>query len=382
VTYWRLSSWYFFYFAFIGAFSPYFTLYLQFLGLSAWDIGLLMALMQLMRLLAPALWGWLADRRGAKVAIVRLSAAFSMVGFLVFFFTRELPGLLLGMALLAFFWSAALPLVEALTLGHLRGRTEEYGRIRLWGSVGFVASVAGVGYWLDFSPMPTLLAVCMGLLGGIFLCALVLPEARQPTSPAPTTPLRKQLLEPRVVALLAACLMMTAAHGPLYVFFSIHLVGHGYGKKAVGLLWSLGVVAEILVFLFMPRLMRSASLRSILGVSFALAVLRFLIIGWAVDSLTLLLLAQLMHGATFGAYHAAAVSALNRWFPAGHQGRVQAIYGSVSFGAGGIIGNLFSGYGWDAWGAAMTFTVGAGFAAVGLLLVWRGLAAPQQEAVT
>ena len=380
MPYWRLSSWYFFYFAFIGAFSPYFALYLQSLGLTAWDIGLLMALMQLMRLVAPALWGWLADRRGAKVGIVRLSAVLSMFGFLVFFVAHELPGLMLGMALLAFFWSAALPLVEALTLAHLRGRTEDYGRIRLWGSIGFVATVAGVGGLLDYFPLATLLVVCLGLLAGIFFCALVLPEAVRPVGIHAPMPLRQQLFEPRVLALLAACLLMTAAHGPLYVFFSIHLVDHGYGKTAVGLLWSLGVVAEILVFLFMPRLMRSASLRGILGVSFALAVLRFLIIGWAVDSLVLLLLAQVMHGATFGAYHAAAVAALNRWFPAGHQARVQAIYGSVSFGAGGIIGNLFSGYGWGAWGPAITYSVGAGFAAVGLLLVWRGMASSPASA--
>jgi PPP family 3-phenylpropionic acid transporter len=171
--------------------------------------------------------------------------------------------------------------------------------------------------------------------------------------------------------LLAACFFMSAAHSPFYVFYSIHLVDHGYDKSAVGLLWSLGVVAEIGVFLAMPRLMRAWSLRTILLVSFMAAVIRFLLIGWCADVVELLLLAQLMHGATFGANHAAAVAALNRWFPARQQARVQALYGSVSYGAGGMVGNMVSGAVWDWIGAGPTFTLGALFAVVGVLLLWR-----------
>lgn len=91
VPYWRLSAYYFFYFAFIGAFSPYFTLYLQSLAFSAWDIGVLMSLMQLMRVLAPNLWGWLADRLGAKTPIVRGAALMSLAGFSCFFSRKASP---------------------------------------------------------------------------------------------------------------------------------------------------------------------------------------------------------------------------------------------------------------------------------------------------
>jgi MFS family permease len=94
---------------------------------------------------------------------------------------------------------------------------------------------------------------------------------------------------------------MTAAHGALYVFYSIHLVAQGYGKALVGLLWTLGVVAEIVVFLLMPRISLRVSMRAILLVCFVLAALRFLVIGWAADFIWLLVLAQLLHGASFGA---------------------------------------------------------------------------------
>ncbi|NTV11526.1 MAG: MFS transporter, partial [Zoogloea sp.] len=146
IPYWRLSGYYFFYFAFVGAFSPYFSLYLQSIGISAAQIAALMSLMSLMRILAPNLWGWLADRLGARAPIIRLSGLLSIGGFAVFFFTREFSGLFIAMALMAFFWSAALPLAEALTFAHLGSHSSRYGSIRLWGSVGFIVAVLGIGY--------------------------------------------------------------------------------------------------------------------------------------------------------------------------------------------------------------------------------------------
>lgn len=369
----RLSAWYFFYFAYIGAFSPYFTLYLLSLGLSAPAIGTLMSLMLAMRLVAPNVWGWLADRLGHKVAVIRVSAVLSAAGFLPFFSARSFWTLFAAMAAMAFFWSAALPLVEALTLRHLDGRAEQYGRIRLWGSVGFIVAVLGTGAWLDRAPLDTLLWINLGLLLGIVVCAMLLAEAPVQPRQERRTSLSSGLVRADVVALLAACFFMSAAHGPFYVFYSIHLVAHGFDKTAVGALWSIGVVAEIVVFIAMPRLMRAWSVRAILLASFAIAVVRFLLIGWAADSVALLLVAQLMHGATFGAYHAAAVAALNKWFPAGQQARVQALYGSISFGAGGMVGNLVSGAAWDWLGAGLTYTIGSAFAAAGLLLTLRGM---------
>ncbi len=374
--YWRLSAWYFFYFAFIGAFAPYFTLYLHSLGQSAFAIGVLMSLMQVMRLVAPNLWGWLADRLGHKVAIVRLSALLSLAGFATFFFATDFAGLFLGMAVMAFFWSAALPLVEALTLAQLEGHTDRYGRIRLWGSVGFIVAVTGSGMLLDATGLPALLWICTVLLAGILVNALLLEESRPQAAPALHAPLGPELRRPAVVAFLAASFFMSAAHGPFYFFYSIHLVDAGYGKTLVGALWSLGVVAEILVFIYMPRLLHVFTLRAILLVSVAAAVVRFLLIGWAVDSLLLLLLAQLLHGATFGAFHAGGVAMLNRWFAPQHQARVQAIYGSISFGAGGMLGGLLAGQTWESLGPELTFTLGAGFAAIGWLLMWRGMHEP------
>lgn len=371
LPYWRLSGYYFFYFAFIGAFSPYFGLYLQSLKFSAWDIGLLMSQMQLMRLFGPNLWGWLADRFGRRMAIVRLAALAGLAGFTAFFWLDRLPGMLLAMAVIAFFWSAALPLVETLTFDHLREERGRYSRIRLWGSIGFIVAVLGTGAVLDVLPLNGLLWVCWGILAGILALAAILPDAPMAPHPHDSLPVGDILRQPRVRALLAACFAMSAAHGALYVFLSIHLAGHGYSKAEVGGLWSLGVLAEIVVFMLMTRLNQRYSLRVLLLASFAAAILRFLLIGWGVESLVVMVLAQLMHGLTFGAYHASAIAAVNLWFPGRAQGRGQALYSSISFGAGGLLGGLISGWTWDGIGAGWTYTLASLFAVGGFWLVWR-----------
>ena len=177
LPYWRLSGYYFFYFAFVGAFSPYFGLYLQSLSFSAWDIGLLMSQMQLMRLCAPFLWGALADHLAQRMAVVRLAALLSLIGFAGFFAVQGFVPVLLAMALLAFFWSAALPLVETVTFDHLRDQSGRYSRIRLWGSIGFILAVMATGALLDELPLPSLLWVIVGTLAGILIYALAIPEA-------------------------------------------------------------------------------------------------------------------------------------------------------------------------------------------------------------
>lgn len=371
LPYWRLSAYYFCYFAFVGAFSPYFTLYLKALRFSATDIAVLMSLMQVMRVLAPNLWGWLAEHLGVRLPIVRLSAAMSLAGFSVFFFTDSFAGIFLGMALMSFFWSASLPLIESVTFAHLGTRAHRYGSIRAWGSVGFIVAVVGLGALLDVLPIVTVLWGTAGVLAGILACSAVVPEAVRPLSQLAAASLRETLRRAEVRALLGACFLMSAAHGAFYVFFSILLVDHGYGKTMVGGLWALGVVSEILVFMYMPRLMRHVSLRAILLFAFACAVLRFVLTGWGVASPLLVGLAQVLHGATFGAYHAAAIAAINQWFPGRLQARGQALYGSLSFGAGGMLGGLVSGLGWETIGPAWTFTLGSGFALGGLLwLIW------------
>ncbi|MFT3758817.1 MFS transporter [Thauera sp.] len=379
--YWRLSAYYFFYFGFVGAFSPYFALYLQSISLSAAQIGLLMSMMQLMRIVAPYMWSRLAERFGKRVTILRLSALMSLAGFTGFFMTTGFGGLLAAMALMAFFWSAALPLIEGLTFSHLGAEGHRYGSVRVWGSVSFIVAVLVLGQALDHVAIESVLWVAAAILAGVLLCSFFVPDVAPVQAGHEAVSLRNVLRRREVRALLGACFLMSAAHGAFYVFYSIYLVGTGYDKALVGWMWTLGVVAEIIVFMLMPRITRRFSLRSILVFAFACAVLRFVLIGWGAGSLPVLLFAQVLHGVTFGAYHAAAIAVVNRWFSGRLQSHGQALYGSISFGAGGMLGALFSGYTWDNPGPEWTFTFGSVFALLGLVWLVRGWPASVQNEV-
>jgi len=364
----RLGGFYFFYFAYLGTFAPFFSLYLVGVGLTPFDIGVVMALPQVTRIIAPHLWSWLADRSSAPVRVVRLTGIAGTLVFLGIFAGTQFALIVLVVFAMTFFWSAALPLMEATTLGHLGDETARYGRIRVWGSIGFIAAVIGVGHVLDYVPLAAVPVLVLAMMGGILVSVFLVPEA-PPAHHAGETSIARVVLRPEVIALIAAGAFMAAAHGPYYTFFSIHLVAQGYSKSAIGWLWALGVACEIGIFAWMPRLFRAYSLRAILIASLALAVVRFLAIGWLAHSFAVLLAAQVLHAATFGAFHAASIGYVHRLFRGRLQSRGQALYGSVAFGVGGALGGFASGYVWDLWGAAPTFTFGAACALAGLLVL-------------
>jgi PPP family 3-phenylpropionic acid transporter len=370
LPYRRLAGFYFFYFAYLGAFAPFFSLYLDAAGMSAVEIGVLMALPQLTRIVAPHLWGWLADRTEHRLRVLRLTGFAGSICFLGVFAGTQFPLLFTALFAMTFFWSAALPLVEATTLSHLGEETARYGRIRVWGSVGFIAAVIGVGYTLDFVAVGVVPWLVLAMMLAMLAVGASIPEPEAVPHAADHRPIADILRRPEAVALIAASALMAAAHGPYYTFYSIHLVDHGYSKGVAGWLWALGVICEIAIFVWMPHLYRAFSLLQILIASLAAAAVRFLAIGWGAESLVVLLLAQTLHAATFGSFHAAAIGVIHRLFRGRHQARGQAIYGSLAYGVGGSLGSLASGYAWESVGPAVTFSLAAGCAFAGMLILW------------
>ena len=381
LPYWRLAGVYFFYFAYIGAFAPYFSLYLEAVGVTAAGIGVIMALPQLVRIFAPHLWGWLADRSSRRLRIARIGTVIGTAIYCGLFAARGFEALFAIVLLMSFFLSAALPLIEVTTLTHLGEHTAQYGRIRVWGSIGFIAAVLIVGYALDRLPIAALLWIMLAILAGAIALLVLVPEAPHVEHGHAHTPIADVLRQPQVVALMVACALMAVAHGPYYTFFSIHLVGYGYTKGAVGWLWAVGVICEIAIFFWMSQLFRAFALRQVLIASFGLTVVRFVIIAWWVDSLPLLLLAQILHAASFGSFHAAALGYVHAFFRGRNQARGQAIYASLTFGLGGTLGGLYAGYAWERFGAGITFSGAALCAFAGMLILWLKLGA-QHDALT
>ncbi len=372
LPYRQLAGFYFFYFAYIGAFAPFFSIYLDAVGLSPVEIGAVMALPQVTRIVAPHLWGWLADAGDRQVRLVRVTALAGTLCWLGMFASTVFLWICAVILAVGFFLSAALPLVEATTLTHLGEQTGGYGVIRLWGSIGYIVAVVGMGYALDFLAVSALLWIVAASLAGTLAFAWLIPDAAQVSHGSDQQPIAHILRRPEVIALISACTLMAVAHGPYYTFYSIHLVDHGYSKGLTGWLWALGVVCEIAIFLWLPRLYAAFTLRQTLITSFALAGVRFLLIGWGAESLVLLLLAQTLHAASFGSFHAAAIGIVHQVFRGRHQARGQAIYGSLSFGVGGTVGSLASGYAWEPLGAALTFSLASACALVGMVLIaWK-----------
>jgi len=369
----NLSAFYFFYFAYLGAFAPFFALYLTSVGMNAVEIGVLMALPQLTRILAPHLWGWLADHSGRRIGVVRVSGAAGMIAFLGVFAGDSFAWLFVVLFAMMFFWSAALPLVEATTLSKLGDETARYGRIRVWGSVGFIAAVVAVGYLIDATAPRSVLWVIAGLMAGMLLLSFTLSESRPEPHASDDLPVWQIVRKPAVLAVIGASALMAAAHGPYYTFYTIHLVDHGYSKSAAGWLWALGVICEIGIFIWMSRLYRAFTLRSILIASTLLAAFRFVVIGWGADSIVLLLAAQTLHAASFGSFHAAAIGVVHKLFRGRHQARGQAIYGSLAYGLGGTVGGLASGYAWGGLGPALTFMLAGGCGLLAAAVLWRWL---------
>lgn len=372
--YWRLSSFYFFYFATLGALLPYWSLYLQNRGFDAVEIGGLMALVAATKILAPYIWGWIADHSGRRLLMIQLASFVSVVCFAGVFVPGHFFWMALVMFCFSFFWNAGLPQFEVTTLSFLGDEPQRYSVIRLWGSIGFIVAVVSLGSLLDHWGIGLLPVILLGLYVFIWLSTLCVPQnegMRRHTVAGLS--ILQVLRQPVVVVTLLASFLMQFGFGPYYTFFSIHLEAHGYSKSLVGVFWAVGVIAEIIVFLLMSRLLPAVGAKRLLMLCFAFAALRWWLIGFFVAYPAVLIFAQSLHAFTFGVFHAVMIHLIHRLFPGRYQGRGQALYSSLSFGAGGALGAWLSGYAWNAHGAAAVFTISAAASLLGLVMVAAGM---------
>ncbi|MDH1262902.1 MFS transporter [Pseudomonas sp. GD03944] len=358
VPYWRLSGFYFFYFSLLGATAPFLALYFDHLGFSAARIGELVAIPMLMRCIAPNLWGWLGDHTGQRLAIVRVGAFCTLVCFAGIFISHEYAWLALIMATHAFFWHAVLPQFEVITLAHLREQSARYSQIRLWGSIGFIAAVVGLGQLFELLSLDAYPWAMVLLMAGIVVSSFWVPNAQPQMRPNSLTEggFLRQLRRPGILAFYLSVGLMQLSNGPYYTFLTLHLESLGYSRGLIGQLWALGVLAEIVLFMVMAKLLARYSLRTVLLASFLITAVRWLLLGNLADHLLVLLFAQLMHAATFGAFHAAAIHFVQRSFADRQQGQGQALYAALA-GVGGALGALYSGYSWNTLGPAWTFAL-------------------------
>jgi len=371
MPYWRLSSYYLFYFGALGALVPFWGLYLQSIGFSAWEIGQLMAILMGTKVVAPYLWGWLGDHLGHRIRIVRSASLVSAAVFAGMFFAEGYWQVAAIMVLFSFFWNASLPQFEVITFTYLAERASRYAHIRVWGSVGFILVVVALGVWVDAAGARVILHAVFVLYLGIWLSTLLVrdpdPEPHAHDQPG----IASVLLRPAILAFFAAVFLMQVGHGAYYAFYSIYMEDHGYSKTLIGQLWGLGVFAEVVLFVFMHRVLHRWGGRRVLIASLLVAAARWVIVGTVPDSLFMMVVAQVFHAATFGAFHASAIHLVHHYFRGRHKGRGQALYSSLSFGAGGAVGSLASGLTWETLGPTETYLIATAVSLLGAFVAWR-----------
>ncbi len=362
----KLAALYFFYFSSLGIYLPYWAPYLRDLGFGAAEIGELLAVALGTKLFAPYIWGWITDYTVHRLRMLRIASTLTVVFYALLLLRDDYIWLFVALFFFSFFWNALLPQLESITLDSLGHISRYYGKIRLWGSVGFITCAMGLAPVVGHFGTRAVPYLIFCVLIAMWLVSLRSVDRRMP-SPSPA-PIWRQLLRPEVLCLMVLCFIMQLTHSPYYGFFSIYMRDAGYSDVLIGQLWALGVFAEIGIFILVPRFLPKWGASALLSFSMAVAALRWLLIACFPQQLAVILFAQTLHAITFGVYHVAAIHLIDRWFSGGLRGRGQAMYSGVSFGLGGALGSLFAGRLWEVLGGADVFLLSGAIALAAVLL--------------
>lgn len=368
----KLSPFYFFYFTLLGAILPYLGVYLNSLGFTPAQIGELMAIMMITKVVAPNLWGVFADATGRPILWVRLAIVLALIGSTGLILWHSYWGVFFTLMFMSFFWHASLPQFESYTFKKLGANKHRYGEIRLWGSIGFIVAVLVLGQWFDANGLLAFPAIILGLfLVVLFSSFLSRDQVFQAQPQALQESFWQTLRRPEVLSLLVVSFLVQMSHGVYYSFFTLQMTELGVSKTLTAWLWALGVIAEIAIFWWMAKLFKRFRVRLLILAALALTVVRWGITGQLDHSLAWIALAQTLHAASFGLFHACAIYLIDQYFTGRHHGKGQAVFAASSHGLGGALGMLGAGYAWQLGGAELSYGLTAGVAGLAAIIAWR-----------
>lgn len=381
----RLRLFYLLYYGNVGAYLPYFAAYLRGRGFTGEQIGLVQMLPSL---LAPAVaisWASFADHRATPQRALRLATAWVAIAVLLLPFAREPWQVGAVVLLMSLGDRAVVPLADSITLEHCRENpATSYARIRLFGSIGFIALTLLVGRALTLrGDRPGDLLVPVVVVLCVAGCALVARGA-PPSSRPVERPARRELSDlardRRLHLLLFASALHWAACAPFHLLFGVFVRDLGLPADVTGIGMGLGVLAEIAALLAFPRLERRVPLRGLFAIAFVGSAVRWTLLSSATGPAAVALL-QLLHGLTFGLFWGSATRALADLVPARLRATGQAVFTAVVFGGGNAAGYALSGVGYDRLGGVgPLFLAAAGLELVALAVVLgpvrRGAGAP------
>ncbi|TDF39812.1 MFS transporter [Alteromonadaceae bacterium M269] len=338
---------YLFYFAMLGALVPFMGVFLDSRGLTSVEIGQLLSLITITRILGPNLWAFLADKTGKNLRVLQLGSFLTLAGFSVVYVSFGFWSLTLAFSLFMLFWTAVLPQIEVITLNNIEGNPARYSRIRLWGSIGYILfSVVG-GFVIDWNGPGALLYLCSIILLGLFLSTLFVKDTKVASKPSDALEsMWKMISAWPFVAFMLSAILLQVSFGPFYSFFALYMRDIGYTGQQTGWLIALGVAAEVFIFIYAGKLINRFGVKSVMLFCIGMTALRWWLLASAANVLTLLIFSQLIHALSFGLTHSASIHFIHRYFTGKYQTRGQALYTSVSFGVGGAVGNLIAGQIW------------------------------------
>ena len=364
------------YFAHIGFFNPYLPLWLKSLGLSVGTIGAMTALQSLTRVLAPYAWGYLSDRTGERVALLRFCAAAAGVCALGLFTPFALWWIMLVLLGMFIHTSAMMPMSEAALAQWVSGDgafdARRYGRIRLWGSLGFLVTVMVSGAWFEAYGMSDFAAWSVGSLVLLNLAVWWLPHQREAThAHEGMASVRAVLRQRQVQWFFAALFFHVLSHIGVYVFFSLYLDELGYSKTMIGALWAVSVLVEIAWFFNQSRWLPHFKPTQWLVLCALAMALRMALTAWWADALLALAFAQALHALTFATHHTVCTAWLSEHFPGRLRGRGQALYASLGYGIPGVLGALAGGAISEVWGLSAVYECAVATAGLSAWCAWR-----------
>jgi PPP family 3-phenylpropionic acid transporter len=356
-----LAITYLFYFGQFGVLMPYLGVFLDGRGFSSTEIGELFALITVARIAGPNLWAVLADKSGRALKVLQLGALLTFGTFCLVFFVEGFWALTLSLGLMMMFWTAILPQIEGLTLNCIHGHASRYGRIRLWGSIGYILLTIFTGKMIDVFSSEAPIYVGAIVLFSLFAITLLLEEPpREKSSSHQQVSIWHKINTPVFYAFLLSVALLQLSFGAYYGFFALYVIELGYSGQATGWLIAIGVVAEVIIFLQAGKLITLFGVKWILVISTLLTALRWYLLAVAAHNPAILVLSQMLHAFSFGMTHAASMHFIHHYFGNTFQSQGQAIYISVGFGIGGALGGYGAGYFWhQGQGAELTFTLAA-----------------------
>lgn len=363
------------YFAYIGFFNPFLPLWLQSMGLSLATISVMVSLQSATRLYAPYLWGWLGDHTGRTEWLLRVAATGACLMSLALWASWSVP--MLTALLIAMFTltGAMMPMSEAALVKRLSSDggfdARRYGRVRLWGSVGFLFTVTVAGAGFERSGMGAFAYWTTGILAVVAMVCWTIPSTHTPRGADSGGGLRGIFGISLLRWVYAQVFFHVLSHTAMYVFFSLYLDGLGYSKSTIGLMWAVSVMAEIVWFFTQSRWMASARVGTWLVVVSVVAAARFALLAGGAQWPWLLAATQLMHALTFAAHHTLCMGLITRACPPAWRGRAQALYTTIGYGLAAVLAGVVGGLVAQSMGLRWVFVLASVSAMLATAMAWR-----------